>query len=176
MGNRIKIESLTVVPQDKTGADAMIRRIGEAQRERQNIETAMNEGIAALKAAAEERAKPVAAEIELLTRGIQTWCAAHRDELTDNGKRKFYRFGSGDINWRDRPPKVSLRGVDSIIDYLKTRRSVKFRKFLRVKFEVNKEAMLADAKTAGKIEGVKIGSAGEDFVITPLETKLEQVA
>lgn len=47
---------------------------------------------------------------------------------------------------------------------------------LRVKEEVNKEAMLAEPDVARTVAGVTVGSAGEDFVIKPFETELEEVA
>jgi len=44
-------------------------------------------------------------------------------------------------------------------------------KFIRVKEEVNKDAMLAEPDQAMKVPGVTIKSGGEDFIIEPLELK-----
>jgi len=44
-------------------------------------------------------------------------------------------------------------------------------KFIRVKEEINKDAMLAEPDQAMKVPGVTIKSGGEDFIIEPLELK-----
>lgn len=161
------------VPQSATEADEYILRIGVAQRNRVRLEADLNDRIAALKEEYEKQAQPLKETIEDLTRGLQTYCEAHRDELTSDGKVKFHRFGAGEVNWRKKPAKVTLRKVDDVIERLK---ALNLDRFLRVKEEVNKEAMLGEAEVAKAVDGVSIGSEGEDFVITPLETKLEQVA
>ncbi len=69
---------------------------------------------------------------------------------------------------------MTLRGVDAIIEHLKGKRSL--RGFLRVKYEVDKEAMAAKAAAAAKVPGVTIASAGEDFIIEPFEAELVEGA
>jgi phage host-nuclease inhibitor protein Gam len=46
---------------------------------------------------------------------------------------------------------------------------------VRVKEEINKEAILAEPDLAAKIPGISI-TQGEDFVIVPFETELEEIA
>jgi phage host-nuclease inhibitor protein Gam len=152
-------------------ADEFIYKIGEASRDRQLAETAMNEDIAKIKAEYEAKAGPAAVSISKLTWGLQTWCEAHRKELLD-GDSKTVKFGNGEVSWRNRPASVSLRGVEKIIEWL---RAHKRRRFLRIKYEVNKEAMLAHPRAARKVPGVKIESAGEDFIVAPFESQLEPV-
>ncbi len=161
------------IPQTADETNAMIARIGAAQRERDLIQAAMNEKLEAVKAEFDTQAAPLKAEIETLSKGIQTWCEAHRDELTTLGRVKFHRFGAGEISWRTRPPKVSIRGMAAVIENLKR---LSLERFLRVKVEINKDAMLAEPDIATTITGVTIGSAGEEFIIKPNETELEEVA
>lgn len=160
-------------PQTPEQVDAAIARIGVLQRERERIATAMNEELAAVKAAAEARAKPLGEEIAALASGVQAWCESHREDLTKGGRIKTHRFGAGSVNWRARPPKVSIRGVEKVLEDMMR---LGLSRFIRTKMEPNKEAMLAEPDVAAAITGVKIGSAGEDFVIRPFETELEEVA
>jgi len=159
------------VPQSHEEASAFIARIGKAQRERDRIETRLNDKLASVKAGFEVAAAPFKDEIERSSKGLQTWCEAHRDELTKGG-RKYYRFADGEVLWRLRPPKVSIRGVKRVIARLK---DLGLNRLIRVKEEVNKEAMLAERRVAEQIKGVSI-EQGEDFVIKPFETELEEVA
>ena len=176
MAKRARLKSQAAahpVPQTMTEANAFIQRIGQAQRERDRIQAEMNDRLADIKAEYEAKAQPFKAEIEERTKGVLTFCEANRDELTRGGKVKFHRFPAGEVNWRRRPPKVGIRGVATVIERLK---ALKLTRFLRVKEEINKEAMLAEPDVAGSVDGVKIGSEGEDFVILPFETELEEVA
>lgn len=176
MAKRSRLKSQAVahpVPQSMTEANDFINRIGVAQRERDRIQAEMNDRLAEIKAEFEEKALPFKIEIEERTKGVLTFCEANRDELTRGGKVKFHKFPAGEVNWRRRPPKVSVRGMTAVIERLK---SLGLKRFIRIKEEVNKEAMLGEPDVAGSVEGVKIGSEGEDFVITPFETELEEVA
>ena len=53
----------------------------------------------------------ITARIETLQAGIQTYCEAHRDELTSGGKTKTANLVTGEVSWRQRPPSVSIRSA-----------------------------------------------------------------
>lgn len=176
MGNRartgrVKARATPHVPRSRDGVGAQIAAIGELQRERTRLETRMNDELASVKARYEADVGPVNAAIKDLSEGVQTWCEAHREELLD-GRRKFCRFATGQVQWRMGPPKVKLARVKELIARLQADGP---RRFLRTKVEVNKEAMLAEPALAAGIRGVSIVQ-DEDFVITPFETKLEEVS
>ena len=160
------------VPQSRDEVNDAIAKVGLAQRERARIQADMNDELAAVKLRFEEAAKPYNEQIEGLTKGVQTWCEAHRTELTKNGKVKFHNFAAGEIKWRMRPPRVSLRAIENLLETLKR---LGLTRFIRVKEEPNKEAMLAEPEAVTGLAGVKI-EQGEDFVIVPFETELEEVA
>jgi phage host-nuclease inhibitor protein Gam len=160
------------IPRDRDECDEFIYNLGEAVRSRDLAENAMNRDLAQIKSEYEAKAAPVAAAISRLTAGIQGYCEAHRAELC-KGDAKTFRFGNGEVRWRHRPPKVTLRGVEKILDWCKTHR---LRKFIRVTEELSKEAMLADAAKAQTIPGVSIASAGEDFAVEPFNATLEEPA
>lgn len=159
------------VPQNRDEAIAAVASIGTHQRERQRIEAALNDEVAAVKQRHEEQAAPHTQAIQGHSAGVQTWAEANRADLTQGGKTKTVELPSGNISWRIRPPKVSLKAVDNIINALK---GLKLKRFIRVKEEVNKEAILAEPEAVRNVTGITI-SQGEDFVITPFETELDEV-
>lgn len=170
---RIKSEAAMFrVAQSRDEAVEFIAEIGRLQRERERIQADMNDEMAKVKERHEAMALPLGEKIRALTAGCQAWCEVHRDELTQSGKTKTAMLASGKINWRMRPPRVSLRGKERILEVLK---AMGLKRFIRMVEEVNKEAMLAEPKIAATVPGVSI-TQSEDFVITPFETELEEVA
>lgn len=162
-----KAKAIGRVPQNREEAVASIGRIGSLRREILAQKVAVDEGVRLLGEAMEREIAPLAEELAELERGVQIWCEANRALLTNDNRVKFHDFGTGRVNWRALPPKVTIKGVDVVIEAIK--KLGLRRRFLRIKEEVNKEAMLADAVTARKIIGVTISSDGEDFLIEPLE-------
>lgn len=170
---RIKsVAAIYPVPQNKEEASDAIHRIGLAQRERDRIQADMNDALAKLKLQFEDQAKRWNEQITALSSGVQTWCEANREALTKSGKVKYYAFAAGEVNWRMRPQKVTISGVDSVLETLKR---LSLARFIRTKEEPNKEAMLNEPEAVTGIAGIKI-SQGEDFVVKPFETELEEVA
>lgn len=170
MKSKTKIRAINLpVPQNRDDAAAAIRRIGDANRDIARIEADMNDRLAAIKQECETRAQPMRNQVAADTEGLKVWAEANRDVLTNGGKVKFADMGTGKINWRLRPAKVSIRKVEDVIDELKR---LGLQKFLRVKEEVNKEAMLEAPDEARGVAGVSIGSAGEDFIVEPFEAEI----
>lgn len=169
---RVKREAIQdPVPQSKEEVIAAIAEIGRLQRERARIEAEMNDRLAEIRQVYEEEAAPYAERIKALSLGVQTWCEAHREELTQGGKIKTVRFASGEVRWRTRPPSVLIRSTEAVIDTLK---KLGLTRFIRLKEEVNKEAILAEPDAIAHIKGITI-SQKEDLVILPFETTLEEV-
>jgi len=160
------------IPQSREDCTDYIARIGRAQRERERIQADMNDQLAAIRANYEEQARPHAETIKALSQGVQVWCDANREALTMGNKTKTANLASGEVRWRMRPPKVVIRGLEAVLEALK---DLRLDRFVRVKEEVNKEAILADPEALKHVKGVSIDQ-GEDFVIVPFETELEEVA
>lgn len=153
-------------PQSKEEVAAQIKELGDLQRMLAREQADMNDAIAAVT----QRHQPA---MEALTRaiddhqaGIQTWCEAHRAELTRDGKVKTANLVTGEVQWRQRPPSVTLRMADFVIEQL---RNLGLSRFVRVKEEVNKEAILAEPEAVSGITGITLKTGVEDFVITPFE-------
>lgn len=129
----------------------------------------MNDELAAIS----ERYAPLVEEIrdqlKPMQKGVQMWCEVHRNELTDNGKCKTGAFLTGEVQWRIKPPSVSVRNAEAVLELLE-----KFGlfSFIRTKQEVNKEAVLADPQAVSGIEGINIKSGEEEFIIKPFEQEV----
>ena len=171
---RVKSKAATTpVPQSMDEANSFVDMIGDTQRRLDNIETEMNDRLAEVKAHYEGLAKPLKETLTAHTTGLQTYCEANRNELTKDGRRKFYRFAAGEISWRRRPPAIRIRGVAAVLERVK---ELGLTQFIRTKEEINKEAMIAEMEKAVALDGVTGVIGVEDFVIKPFETDLEEVA
>lgn len=168
---RIKSEAAPVTFSNRLEVDAAIAEIGKAQRERERIENAMKEEMAAVKQRYEHEALPHAAVIKELGAGVQIWCEANRVELTRDGRTKTAKFAAGEVSWRMRPPRVTVRGEGIVLEALKR---LGLDRFIRRKEEVDKNAILEEPEAIAGIKGLSV-SQGEDFVIKPFETELEEV-
>lgn len=169
--NRIKSDAVAVTFSNREEVNVAIAHIGAAQRQRDAINTAMNDELAAVRARFEEQALPHAAVIKDLGHAVQVWCEGNRADLTRDGRTKTAKFAAGEISWRVRPPRVSVRGEGIVIEALKR---LGLERFVRTKEEVDKSAILGEPGAVQDIKGLSI-SQGEDFVIKPFETEIEEV-
>ena len=159
------------VPQSRAEVVAAIAEIGRLQRERDRIQAEMNDELAKIRERFETEAEPHGRAIEDLQAGVQTWCEANRDALTQGGKTKTASFASGEVRWRVTPPKVAIKGVEAVIHAL---RKAGLDRFLREKVEISKDAILAEPVAVKKIAGISISQV-EEFVIEPFSTELEEM-
>ena len=94
--------------QTREEVEGLIETMGNLQRHRKRLQLDYADQAAALKAAAEAAVAPIDDEVASLIARIQGWCAAHRAEITHEGKVKFADFTTGKVTWRTRPPKVTM--------------------------------------------------------------------
>lgn len=161
---RIKAQTLEA-PQSKEETQRWIRELGDLQRKHGRTAAAMNDEIAVITHNYTPALNELQEQIEEKLKGIQVWCEAHRDELTD-GKSKTANLVTGEVSWRVRPPSVAIRGVDAVLENLRARG---LERFIRIKEEPNKEAMLNEPDIAAGVAGITIKRGIEDFVVTPHE-------
>ncbi|HWP00029.1 MAG TPA: host-nuclease inhibitor Gam family protein [Methylococcus sp.] len=167
---RLKTEALQIpVPMTRDDVARDIRLLGDAMRRLTRLEAEMNDRIAEITAAHQPCIDEIRVEIKSLQTGIQTWCEAHRDELTEGGKVKTGHFITGDVQWRQRPPSVVIRGVDAVIEVLKR---MDLTRFLRVRTEIDKQAILNEPEAVKGVPGLTIVTGVEDFVVTPFEQEV----
>ena len=156
-----------------TECDDRILQLGDNLRALQQVQVDLDAELARVKANAETQAAPLQAMVEGLSEAIEAYCDTHRKRLTDDGKSKSYSFGNGEVSWRNAPASVKLRKVADIVAWLREQKG-KWRKFLRISYEVDKQAMLRHVDQAREIPGVTIKSSGEKFYVTPIGLELEQ--
>lgn len=164
----VKRTAVAVPSSDREVAE-FIQAIGVHQRTIDQIQTGMNDQIERIKKGALARTSGQQEAIDQLFEGIFIFAQGHRDKLTENGKKKTVRFPTGEVLWRMTPPAVSLKGVEEVIKLCQARRLTRF---IRVKKEIDKEAMLKEPKVAEKIPGVTIRQK-EEFVVKPSEVEIE---
>lgn len=165
-----KSKAAVFVCQSKDQAMDSIRELGDAQRAFARLETEINDQIAEITAARKVEIDALRTRVETLTAGIHTWCEAHRAELCAGGG-KTANLITGEVSWRQRPPSVSIRAVDKVLETL---RSLGLSRFIRSKDEPNKEAMLAEPKAVSGIAGISIVTGVEDFIVQPFEVDVAE--
>lgn len=163
---RIKTAAAVYTAQSRDDVAADIKVIGDIQRDLARMSADMNDAIGEITARHQPAIDAAKARIDVLQQGIQGWCEAHRDDLTQGGKVKSAQFVTGEVAWRARPPSVGIRGVDTVIDTLKR---LGFGRFVRVKEEINKEAILNEPDEVRGVAGITLNTGVEDFLITPFE-------
>lgn len=165
VSTRIKAAAALYAVQSRDECSAAIRTLGDTSRELSRLTLAMNDEIAAVTARYQLEIDPLKARSTSLAEGIQTWCEANRSDLLKAGG-KSANLITGEVQWRQRPPSVSVRGADSVIDTL---RRLGLARFVRSKDEVNKEAILNEPAAVVGVAGITVVSGVEDFVVTPFE-------
>lgn len=159
------------VPQDRDQAAASVAHIGLLARKLGRLEADMNDRISRIKEDYEARAEPLRQQRADAVEGLRIWAEANRAALTQADKTKTVDLGTGLLRWRFRPPSVRIAKLDDVIDRLK---ALGLQRFVRIKEEVNKDAMRDEPDVARAVPGVSIGSAGEDFVVEPYEAALSE--
>lgn len=166
---RIKATAQIDVPQNNGEAASDIKQIGDLQRDLARQTAEMNDAIAHITQTYQKPLEAIGKQIDGLQKGVQAYCEAHRDDLTNGGKVKTANLITGEIQWRKRPPSVRITGAESVIAALK---GFNLGRFVRSKEEVNKEAILNEPDAVKGVAGIKIEKDIEDFVITPFEQEV----
>ena len=165
---RLKAVAASTVPQTREAVADLIAGIGIDSRELTLIEVEMNDALTRIKESFEARAEPIRRRIEQAQTDVQSWCEAHRDALTANGKSKTHQFASGEVSWRTRPPSVRITGEEAV---LFTLRNLGLSRFIRVREEISRDAILNEPSAVAGVPGIRISQL-EDFIVTPFEVCL----
>lgn len=152
----------------KEQAIKAIARLGEIQRELEILQIAKDEEIA--KIAEKYQASDLKNEYILITQGVKEYCETNRAELTENGKLKTVKFATGEVKWRAKPASVTIEDKETVLDLLigmdKT-------EFINIKYEINKQAILANPKGVIGIDNITINKGQEEFTVKPLTVKAD---
>jgi len=169
---RIKTEAVAVsVPATDQEAAEYIAALSAHQRELRLLGAAADEQKAAVERDYLAAAQPHQDEINKKFKGLGIYCEANRERLTQGGKIKSVDFGHGLVAWRLRPTSVRVSSVAMVIELLK---KLNLTRFVRVKEEVDKEAILKEPDAVKNVSGLTFSQV-EDFVVKPYETDVEVV-
>lgn len=163
-----RVKSTLLACQSKGEVMDNITQIGFKQREIAYLESDMNNEIAEITNSYKGKISTLQDEIAILTHSAQIWCEANRNSLLDKGL-KTANLITGEVSWRYRPAKVNVRKEEFVIEQLEEKGLTQF---IRVKKNVNKDAVLADRQAVQDIEGITIVDGVEDFIITPFEVEV----
>ena len=171
---RRKTEAAPAISQTRDEVIENIKRMGDLVRNRERVQAEMNDAIAQVQKRAAEEIAPLDAEWKELEASILMYCTTNRDALTDGGKVKFADLITGKVQWRNNPPKVQIRGNDAVLALLE--QDEKYERFVRIKREVNKEAVLnePDFFAGNPVPGLSIVQGKEFFVIEPYNQQLPE--
>lgn len=170
--NRITIESVKL-PASRAEVSTLIEEIALLQGSIADVEKRVSERVARIQKEGADDVAPLKRRLAERAREVHAFCVAHRDSLTGGGRIKTVRFPAGTCSWRMSGGKVSIKGAKDVLARLKTLGAA-YRKFIRTKESIDKEAMLKDPQRAALVEGVAI-EQGEIFAIKPVTTDIEEM-
>lgn len=146
-----------------------IHDLGAAQRELTVLEKERDDELASVRNSYADRIEALAQRIASLGDAIYHQAQPARDALCP-GDTKQAELPAGCVGWRKDPPKVNVRGMDAVIEAL---RGAGLTRFLRLKEEINKDAILVEPEAISGIKGLTV-SRSERFWVQPHDTKSEQ--
>jgi phage host-nuclease inhibitor protein Gam len=163
----LRKKAMVDVPASYEEADDLLRHYGELAGQLNALEAALSDEVAALTAKIEDQATPIRELMKLRGEQIHAYAEAHRDALLTDGL-KHHAMPAGVIGWRNLPPSVDLKSgwtVQKVAEAIVKLR--KARQFLRLKWALNKEAMLDDPVAAKELPGIRIKTDEEVFYFEP---------
>lgn len=159
--------SRVVVPESLAQAADDQKSVGELLHAIQEKERACEKDIAQRRKQTADAIRPLEQEVYRLARGIHGFAQEHRKELTEGRRKTVLLPHGGSFVWYSTPAAVSIRDAKEVLAYLKLHR---MKRFIRVKEEVDKEALLRERETAEEIPGVSV-RGGKKFALRPPSTK-----
>lgn len=167
---RLKAPALAELPpQTREDCAGWIKDLGDLQRQLGRLEAAMNDAISNITQHYQPDIDDLKKRITAKQIGIQTWAEANRETITEGGRSKTANLITGLVQWRQRPPSVSIRGVEAVLDTLER---LGLGRFVRTRREPNKEAMLNEPEAVRGVAGIILVSGVEDFIVTPFEQEV----
>jgi len=155
------------IPQSIDEAASQIAEIGRLRRNIEAHERALNERLTQIREECDAMVGPLRERLERLFEGLKLWCEVHRQTICEDGL-KSRRLPTGTISWRLTPPRVELRKVAEVLAALQ---DAGLDQLIRVKREVDKDAILSHPALVRDIPGISI-TQREEFIVEPHEDAL----
>lgn len=96
--------------------------------------------------------------------GLFVFAEANKMELTREGKTKTVKLPNGTLSWYSPSPSVSVENPEKVIAALE---ALGLDRFVRIKKEVDKEAVKKEPEIAEQIQGLSIKPKKDEFIISP---------
>lgn len=149
-------------PESLEDVTERLLKISELIRSIHTCEAKFNAERAALLKKEEEVITPLRKEIIRIGKSVHLYAEENKDLLTQDGKWNMVPVSkAGSLQWYRTPPAIDIKNAKEVLGKLK---ALKLTRFIRVKEEVNREALLRDEKTAESITGVRV-TRQEKFAI-----------
>jgi phage host-nuclease inhibitor protein Gam len=94
----------------------------------------------------------------------------NREVLTEDNKVKTVDLPGGRVLWRFNPRSIYLKNEKAAIEELD---KAGLAEFIRIKKEVNKEAILEKPESIADFKNVKVVQGKEVFAVKPADVKVE---
>jgi len=161
------------VPKTSSEVDDLIETIAEFQKqEARNIEEA-NKQIQRIKSRTHRRVGLIRRKIFRLAFVIRDYYTANKKELTSGGKLKVVKLINGIFQEYFTKRSVKLIGDES--GAAEELEKAGLGRFVRIKKEVDKDAILRHPEKVAGIKSIKIIEKKKRFLITPSETNISVI-
>lgn len=155
--------NLPTTCQNKEQAQTCITAIGDTNRKIEHLKAQMNDEIAKITAKYAERLILLQELSVQMTNAVQSWCADNKDKLLTDGA-KTANLITGEVVWRKCPPSVVGKSTPELIARLER---FGLDRFVRVKKELDKQAILKEPSAIANIEGISVQDGKEEIIIRP---------
>lgn len=170
MGSVLKRRRLPV-PRSPEEAATWLADIAAAQRALDTIKSRLNKRVDDLKAVASEEAAPHEDRIADLVEGLYRYGTDHRDELTNNGRRKSIKLPTGIYGWKLSKPRLEVQDQSSVVSWLERR---ELEEYLKRSVELRRHELLKAPDLVKQLDGVAIVQE-EEFFVKPAEIEVELI-
>lgn len=166
------------VPGDRAEAEQMIAEYTEIERSKMLEELAADEAIGQVKVYRSQRLSELEAEAKPLFDGLKAWWeTGGKDEVA--GRKRSAELGSATIGVRLTPPSLKTERkvtFKTVLEWLGSLRWARKKDFLRVKIELDKEAISKAIRNeppiAEKFKGrLRVDQVDEFFIDTGLDAE-----
>ncbi len=153
-------------PRTRTQVENLVAEMASAKNNERLIAASMDAEILAIREKYQPNLESLTSRMDALSAAVQVWAEAHPEEF---GRLKSIEFPAGVIGFRTGSPKLKTLPkwtFDRVLDAL--RRTDAWRGYIRVKEEVDKEALLGAKLPSAELRGMGLQILQEEsFYIAP---------
>ena len=143
-----------------------ISLLGEVRRDLSITKAELDDKIARLQRFYAPTIEEIQKNEQELVNQITTYCNNHFETLF-KGNLKTAKLITGEISRRVKPTSIVVNDLDAALAKLK---ELGLREFIRVKEEINKNALLDSPEIIDEIEGLELQKGLENLIIKPYST------